>query len=50
VCFIGGTRYRFPLNQTASRKFAALAEVCEAFVVAFSLDRHFLRFRDSAVL
>jgi glycosyltransferase involved in cell wall biosynthesis len=50
VCFIGGTRYSSPLNQTTARKFAALAEVCEAFVIAFATDRHFLRFRDSAVL
>lgn len=50
VCFIGGTRYGVPLNQTAARKFATLAEVCDVFVVAFAVGRHFLRVRDSAVL
>jgi glycosyltransferase involved in cell wall biosynthesis len=49
VCFIGGSRYSFPLNQTAARKFAALREVCDAFVVAFSMDRHFMQFHESAV-
>ena len=39
VCNIGGTLYTRPLNSTMSKKFGALADFCEMFVVAFSVDK-----------
>lgn len=38
VCNIGGTLYTRPLNATMEKKFAALAGICDMFVVAFSAD------------
>lgn len=49
VCFIGGTRYSVPLDSTVARKFAVLADICEAFVVAFSANGTFRRAREPAV-
>ena len=36
VCFVGTTRYAVPLDRTTARKFAALAPLADAVVVAFA--------------
>jgi|Deesub1362A_J573_1020465.scaffolds.fasta_scaffold00550_20 glycosyltransferase involved in cell wall biosynthesis len=42
VCFIGGTRYSWPLNHTQEKKFRELSAARELFVIAFS-SNHFPR-------
>lgn len=36
VCFLGGTRYSRPLNETSKKKFLLLAELGKIFVIGFS--------------
>jgi glycosyltransferase involved in cell wall biosynthesis len=38
VCFLGGTRYSRPLDETAEKKFRAIMSLGEVFVVGFSVD------------
>ncbi len=38
VCFIGGARYSWPLDQTSKKKFLALAEQGALSVIGFSTD------------
>lgn len=35
-CWVGGTRYNYPLDKTSEKKFRALARVGEIFVIGFS--------------
>ena len=35
-CWVGGTRYNYPLDKTSEKKFRALAKAGEIFVVGFS--------------
>ncbi len=44
-CWVGGTRYSYPLDKTAAKKFQALKRIGENFVIGFSTDnkaRHFV--------
>jgi len=36
ICFLGGARYSQPLDQTSTKKFQALSELGEIFVIGFS--------------
>lgn len=38
ICFLGGTRYSQPLDETSSKKFRLLAEVGDIFIIGFSQD------------
>jgi glycosyltransferase involved in cell wall biosynthesis len=38
VCFIGGTRYRYPLDMTSEKKFRVLKSLGRLFVIGFSQD------------
>jgi glycosyltransferase involved in cell wall biosynthesis len=38
VCFLGGARYRWPLDETSRKKFKAMSLVGEIFVIGFSSD------------
>lgn len=48
VCFLGGTRYARPLDQTSERKFRALKDLGELFVVGFSQSAWPRRFEQHA--
>jgi glycosyltransferase involved in cell wall biosynthesis len=48
VCFLGGTRYRQPLDTTNAKKFRMLRSLGEVFIIAFSPDLHPRRFTESA--
>lgn len=39
ICFLGGTRYSHPLDETSAKKFRLLAELGDTFVIGFSQDR-----------
>ena len=44
-CWLGGARYRCPLDESSARKFRALKRIGENFVIGFSTDtrqRHFV--------
>ena len=38
VCFLGGARYRHPLDPTSAKKFRAMRSLGEIFVIGFSTD------------
>lgn len=38
ICFIGGARFRQPLDATDAKKFAALSSIGEVFVIGFARD------------
>ncbi|HXV78456.1 MAG TPA: glycosyltransferase [Candidatus Binatia bacterium] len=48
ICFIGGTRYRRPLDATGDKKFRAMTSLGEIFVIGFSPDLRLLRFTEHA--
>ena len=48
VCFIGGARYSQPLDATSAKKFKALGQLGEMFVIGFSQDLRPRRFTQHA--
>lgn len=48
VCFLGGTRYSQPLDQTGERKFSLLGRLGELFVIGFSQGLRPCRFTEHA--
>ena len=48
VCFLGGARYTRPLDPTSKKKFRALNELGEIFVLGFSSDFGLHRFTEHA--
>jgi len=48
VCFLGGTRYSQPLDNTGKKKFGALKSLGELFVIGFSQDLYPRRFTEHA--
>jgi len=48
VAFIGGSRYSKPLDQTNEKKFRALSEAREIFVIGFSQTHRLQRFTQHA--
>ena len=48
VCFIGGARYSCPLDNTNRKKFLAMKSLADIFVIGFSSDLRFQRFREHA--
>jgi len=40
VCFLGGARYSRPLDETAEKKFKALAPLGDIYVIGFATDWH----------
>ena len=48
VAFIGGSRYSNPLDETSEKKFRALSEARELFVIGFSQNHRLQRFTQHA--
>src|SRR5712691_910986 len=48
VCFLGGTRYHQPLDNTSANKFRLLQPLGEFFVIGFSQDLRLRRFTEHA--
>lgn len=48
IVFVGGTRYRSPLDPTSKKKFTAIRSLGELFVVGFSTDLLPRRFNEDA--
>src|SRR5215470_15554378 len=48
IAFLGGTRYRQPLDATNRKKFRALKPLGELFVIGFSQSLRARRFADEA--
>ncbi len=47
-CWVGGTRYSYPLDETSEKKFGALKKLGELFVIGFSTHFRARRFTQHA--
>ena len=48
VCFIGGSQYKSPLDRTSEKKFRALIQIGEIYVIGFSPDAKLRHFKQHA--
>ena len=48
VCFIGGAQYKSPLDSTSEKKFRALVQIGEVYVIGFSPDAKLRHFKQHA--
>jgi len=48
ICFIGGAQYRSPLDSTSEKKFGALIQTGEIYVIGFSPDAKLRHFKQHA--